>query len=82
MRALLESKMKTQHPPQWASLNLAEADQKLGDSMAAIRVLLAAEREPSPDKLVHYRLMHLYTITGRPDDAKREYALFQAASSK
>lgn len=82
VRALLESKMKAQHPPQWASLNLAEADQKLGDSMAAIRVLLAAEREPSPDKLVHYRLMHLYTITGRPDDAKREYALFQAASSK
>jgi hypothetical protein len=29
---------------------------------------------------VHYRLMHLYSISGRPADAKREYALFQAAS--
>ncbi|WP_263350014.1 tetratricopeptide repeat protein [Acidicapsa acidisoli] len=82
LRDFLQPLMKTSHPPQWASLNLAEAEQKLGDSATAIRVLTAAEREPNPDKLVHYRLMHLYSISGRTDDAKREYALFQAASSK
>jgi tetratricopeptide (TPR) repeat protein len=82
LRDFLQPKMRAKHPPQWASLNLAEAEQKLGDSATAIRVLIAAERESNPDKLVHYRLMHLYTISGRPEDAKREYALFQAASSK
>ena len=82
LRDFLLPRIKTQHPPQWASLNLAEAEQKLGDSATAIRVLMAAEREPNPDKLVHYRLMHLYSISGRTDEAKREYALFQAASSK
>jgi tetratricopeptide (TPR) repeat protein len=82
LRDFLRPRMKAQHPPQWASLSLAEAEQKLGDSATAIRVLIAAEREPNPDKLVHYRLMHLYSISGRTDDAKRELALFQAASSK
>jgi tetratricopeptide (TPR) repeat protein len=82
LRDFLQPRMNAQHPPQWASLNLAEAEQKLGDSATAIRVLMAAEREPNPDKLVHYRLMHLYSIAGRTDDAKRELALFQAASSK
>ena len=82
LREFLQPEMKAQHPPQWASLNLAEAEQKLGDSATAIRVLVAAEHEPNPDKLVHYRLMHLYSISGRTEDAKREYALFQTASSK
>lgn len=82
VRELLASRMKTEHPPQWASLNLAEAEQKLGDQDAAIRTLLAAEREPNPDKLVHYRLMHLYQLAGKPEDAKREYALFQANNGK
>jgi len=80
VRKFLEPRMRVEHPPQWASLSLAEAEQKLGKVDEAIRVLVAAERDPSPDKLVHYRLMHLYSISGRPADAKREYALFQAAS--
>lgn len=81
-RDFLESRMKGGDPPQWASLNLAEAEQKLGDSNTAIRILVAAEREPDVDKLVHYRLMHLYTLSGRPADARREFALFQAANKK
>jgi tetratricopeptide (TPR) repeat protein len=80
LREFLQPLMRSEHPPQWASLNLAEADEKLGNSKTAIQILVAAERDPNPDKLVHYRLMHLYTISGRPADAKREYALFQAAS--
>ena len=82
VKDFLEPRMRSELPPQWASLNLAEADQKLGHQDAAIRILVAAEREPNPDKLVHYRLMHLYTLSGRTADAKREYALFQAASRK
>lgn len=80
VREFLEPRMRVEHPPQWASLSLAEAEQKLGKVEEAIRILVAAERDPSPDKLVHYRLMHLYEISGRPADAKREYALFRTAS--
>ena len=82
VKDFIEPRMRSEHPPQWASLNLAEAEQKLGHPDAAIRILVQAEREPNPDKLVHYRLMHLYTLSGRDADAKREYALFQAANRK
>jgi tetratricopeptide (TPR) repeat protein len=82
LREFLQPLMRAEHPPQWASLNLAEAEQKLGNVKAAIQILVTAEADPSPDKLVHYRLMHLYTISGRSADAKREFALFQAASRK
>jgi len=81
-RDFLEPKVRAEHPPQWASLSLAEADEKLGNPEAAIRVLVAAEHEPNADKLVHYRLVHLYSISGRPAEAKREFALFKAASGK
>lgn len=82
VRDFLAPRMKSEHPPQWASLNLAEAEQKLGDRDAAIKTLVAAEGEPNADKLVHYRLMLLYTLSGRSADAKREYARFQAANGK
>jgi tetratricopeptide (TPR) repeat protein len=82
LREQLGALVEAGHAPQWASLNLAEAEQKLGNLKDAISILEAAAREPSPDKLVHYRLMHLYTLSGRPNDAKRELALFQAASRK
>ena len=82
LREFLLPKMRVGHPPQWASLNLAEAEQKLGHSDAAIKILVAAEQQPNADKLIHYRLTHLYTLAGRSADAKREFALFQAASQK
>lgn len=82
VREFLAPRMKAEHPPQWASLNLAEAEQKLGHPDTAIRILVAAEQDPNVDKLVHYRLVHLYTVSGRSADAQREYALFQAASHK
>ncbi len=82
LRDFLEPRVRASAPPQWASVNLAEAEQKLGHRDEAIRILVAAEQYPNTDKLVHYRLMHLYTLSGRPADAKREYALFQAATGQ
>jgi tetratricopeptide (TPR) repeat protein len=82
LREFLVPKMQSEHPPQWASLNLAEADEKLGDADTAIKILVAAGQDPHADKLVHYRLTHLYSLAGRAADAKREFALFQAASRK
>ncbi|MGA3048237.1 MAG: tetratricopeptide repeat protein [Terracidiphilus sp.] len=82
LRGFLEPRMQAEHPPEWASLSLAEADEKLGNADAAIKILVAAEQDPHADKLVHYRLTHLYSLAGRSADARREYALFQAASKK
>jgi tetratricopeptide (TPR) repeat protein len=82
LREFLSPRMQAEHPPQWASLSLAEAEQKLGNPDAAIEILVAAERDPNADKLVHFRLMHLYSVSGRPAEAKREYALFQAAAKQ
>lgn len=82
LRMFLQPKMRSEHPPHWASLDLAEAEQKLGDVGAAIKILAAAERQGGADKLLHYRLMHLYSLAGRSDDAKREQSLFQAASKE
>ena len=79
LREFLSPRMRVQHPPQWASFALAEAEQQLGDTDAAIHILTAVEHEPNADKLVHYRLMHLYSVAGRSADAKRESALFRAA---
>jgi len=81
-RDFLQPKMRAEHAPQWASLNLAEAEEKLGNQQAAIQILVTAEHQTNADKLVHYRLMHLYSISGRAADAKREYSLFQSASQK
>jgi hypothetical protein len=78
----LQPKMRSEHPPQWASLDLAEAEQKLGDVGSAIKILAAAEHRGGADKLLHYRLMHLYSLAGDSDDAKREQSLFQAASKE
>jgi tetratricopeptide (TPR) repeat protein len=80
VQTFLEPKVHSEHPPEWASLNLADAEQKLGHGAAAIQVLVAAEHQPGADKLVHYRLMRLYALAGRSADAKREEALFHAGS--
>ena len=82
LRDFLLPRLQAEHPPLWVSLNLAEAEQKLGHTDTAIKILVAAEQHPNADKLVHYRLTHLYSLAGRPADAKREFALFQAASLK
>jgi tetratricopeptide (TPR) repeat protein len=79
LREFLSPRVRAAHPPQWASFILAEAEQQLGDTDAAIKILVAVEQDPNADKLVHYRLMHLYSISGRSADAKREYTLFRAA---
>ena len=80
LQTFLQPKMRSEHPPRWASLDLAEAEQKLGNVEDAIKVLVGAEHQGGADKLLHYRLMHLYSLAGRSEDAKREQVLFQAAS--
>ena len=81
LRAFLRPRVATPHPPLWARLDLATAEQKLGNSAAAIGQLVAAEQDgSSTQKAVHYRLMRLYTMTGDSASAAREKALFQKSS--
>ena len=82
LREFLQPEMRQEQPPQWATVALAEAEEGLGNANVAIKLLVAAERNPNPNKLVHYRLMHLYLVTGHPEDAKREMALFKATSQR
>lgn len=80
LRAFLRPRVATPHAPLWARLDLATAEQKLGNSAAAIAQLLAAERDGSTQTAVHYRLARLYTMTGDSANAAREKALFQKSS--
>lgn len=82
LREFLQPRMRTEQPPQWAKVALAEAEEQLGNVNAAIKLLVSAEHDPNTNKLVHYRLMHLYLVSGHPEDAKRELALFKAASKR
>src|SRR5258708_5502294 len=47
---------------------------------SGIKILAVVKLQGGADKLLHYRLMHLYSLAGHSDDAKREQAFFQAAS--
>ncbi len=80
LRAFLRARVATPHAPLWARLDLATAEQRLGNPAAAIGQLVAAEQEDPTQKSVHYRLMRLYTMTGDSASADREKALFQNPS--
>ena len=63
-------------PPLWAALDLSLAYQKLANYPQAIAVLIRAERHYPREKQIHFRLMRLYTLTGKMDRAQQENALF------
>jgi len=81
METLLKPRVDTPHPAIWAVLDLATAEQKLGDPHAAIQLLVSAEREDASNKTIHYRLIRLYSLTGDPAAALLETARFHDAAS-
>jgi len=42
------AKVQVEHPPRWARLDWPKQSRSLGNSDAAIRVLVAAERDANP----------------------------------
>ena len=74
--AFLEPRFANAVPPLWAALDLSLAYQKLGSYPQAITVLIRAERHYPREKQIHFRLMRLYTLTGKMDRAQQENALF------
>ena len=78
---MLKPRVGVPHPATWAVLDLATAEQKLGDPHTAIQLLVSAEREDPSNKTIHYRLMRLYSLTGDSDSALRETARFRDAAT-
>jgi tetratricopeptide (TPR) repeat protein len=79
LRTFLTPLMQQANPPLWASTDLAEAEENLGDPKAAIRVLAAAEKANMSSKAIHFRLVHLYRMTGNLAQAQVESQWFKQA---
>ena len=77
METLLKPRVDAPHPATWALLDLATAEQKLGDPRSAIQLLVSAERADPSNKTIHYRLMRLYSLTGDSAAALRENVRFR-----
>lgn len=80
LRTYLLPRVQTESPPLWARLDLATAEQKLGNPDAAIKQLVAAEKDDPSEKSIHYRLMRLYLLSGRTASAAAEEKLFESTS--
>jgi len=79
LHSFLTPLMKQNDPPLWASTDMAEAAENLGDPREAIRVLLAAEKANMSSKTIHFRLIHLYRMTGNLAQAQVESQWFKTA---
>jgi tetratricopeptide (TPR) repeat protein len=80
LRDFLSGKIKAPNPPLWAMLDFADASQTLNKPEQAIVVLKTAEQTYPANKVVHYRLMGLYRLTGNPAEAKKELEVFRGLS--
>jgi hypothetical protein len=63
--------------PLWATLDLAEAQEQLGEARQAISLLSNAESEYPSSRAVHYRLLHLYRGVGETTKVVAEAEWFR-----
>jgi tetratricopeptide (TPR) repeat protein len=75
LQIFLAPRIARQNPPLWARLDLATAEQELGNYGRALQQLVIVERATPSDTAVHYRLMRLYILTGDTVHAEREKEL-------
>ncbi|MGO8757937.1 MAG: tetratricopeptide repeat protein [Terracidiphilus sp.] len=64
LRDFLSPRLQEAKAPLWATLDLAEALEQLGEPRKAIALLSNAESEYPSSRAVHFRLLHLYRSTG------------------
>jgi tetratricopeptide (TPR) repeat protein len=79
LRDYLVPLSRKQSVPLWVVLDLAEAQQQLGDLSGAIQLLANSEKSNASNKTVHYRLMRLYALKGDSADATKESQLFHSS---
>jgi len=72
LRELLAPRVSQADPPLWASLDFAEAAEKLDDPQTAIQVLAAAEKTHMSNQAIHFRLIRLYRRVGNTAQAQAE----------
>jgi tetratricopeptide (TPR) repeat protein len=72
LRDMLAPRMQQATVPLWATLDLAEALEQLGESDKAISLLSKGELEYPSSRAVHFRLLHLYRGSGNMPKAVAE----------
>lgn len=78
LRAFLAPRVQQAAPPLWATLDLAQALEKLGENREAIHVLATALASYPSSKAVHWRLLHLYRLSGDMQKASAEAKWFKS----
>ena len=78
LRDFLEPRVKQAGAPLWAVLDLAEAQEQLGQTRQAISLLSNAESEYPSSRAVHFRLLHLYRSTGEKKKVVAEADWFKS----
>jgi tetratricopeptide (TPR) repeat protein len=77
LAAHLKPVLEVKEAPEWALLDAATAAQGRGRPEEAIAYLKRLADQNPENWTTHYRLSRLYAITGRPELARRELALFR-----
>jgi tetratricopeptide (TPR) repeat protein len=78
LRDFLTPRVQQETPPLWATLDLAEALEQLGEARKAISILSHAEPQYPSSRAVHFRLLHLYRSTGDRQRADAEAQWFKS----
>jgi tetratricopeptide (TPR) repeat protein len=77
LRDFLAPRMQKKSPALWASLDFARALEHLGENREAMHVLATALASYPSSKEVHWRLLHLYRVSGDMQKASAEANWFK-----
>jgi tetratricopeptide (TPR) repeat protein len=78
LRDFLAPRVQQAVPPLWATLDLTEALEQVGETAQAISLLSKAESEYPSSRAVHFRLLHLYRSAGDMPKATAEAKWFKS----
>jgi tetratricopeptide (TPR) repeat protein len=77
LRDFLAPRMQKKSPALWASLDFARALEHLGENREAMHVLATALESYPSSKEVHWRLLHLYRVSGDMQKVSAEAKWFK-----
>jgi tetratricopeptide (TPR) repeat protein len=77
LRDFLAPRMAEKSPPLWASLDFAKALEHLGENREAIHILATALASYPSSKEIHWRLLHLYRVSGDMQKVSAEARWFK-----
>jgi Tetratricopeptide repeat len=78
LRDLLAPRVQQAVTRRWATLDLAETLERLGETPKAISLLSNADSEYPSSRAVHFRLLHLYRSSGEMPIASAEAKWFKS----